>query len=374
MKAVIFSFSLFLLCVAAVLKIPMHRMKSIRQIAREEGIKLQPRLQATDKVPISNYEDAQYYGPITVGNPPQQFNVIFDTGSSNLWVPAKNCSNCGLHPKYDASKSSTYEPNGTIFHVLYGSGPVSGYYVVDNVGWGKNTVQSQIFAEVDDVSGLGAGYTLGKFDGILGMGFYSISMDGTPTVFDDLFSQGLIDQYVFAFYLTTNVSVPGELTLGGYDSSRFTGAPQYVPLSQTTYWETKLDSLLVGTTSQTTATKVILDTGTSTLAGPSKDVANIAAQLGAHAISDTGEYIIACAKAATLPNITIGMGGFDFILTGKEYLLDEGTADCVLGILGIDVSPPTGPLWIMGDVFIRKYYTIFDVANKRLGFAVAVPE
>jgi len=354
----------------------MHRMKSIRQIAREQGIQL-PRRQVSVgsiPVPISNYEDAQYYGPITVGTPPQQFNVIFDTGSSNLWVPSKECTDCGLHPKYDHSKSSTYVVNGTVFKVTYGSGPVAGYYSEDNVGWGTATVKKQIFAEVTDVSGLGAAYSLGKFDGILGMGFYSISVDGTPTVFDDLYSQGLVDQNLFAFYLTTNVSQAGELTLGGYDTTKYKGTIQYVNLTQTTYWETKLDSLKLGTTSETTATKVILDTGTSTLAGPSADVKNIANAIGAFPVGDTGEYVIACAKAANLPDLNIGMGGYTFTLTGKEYLIDQGTPDCVLGILGIDIPAPTGPLWIMGDVFIRKYYTIFDVQNKRLGFATSIGE
>jgi hypothetical protein len=242
---------------------------------------------------------------------------------------------------------------------------------VDNIGWGSSTVKSQIFAEVDDVSGLGAAYALGKFDGILGMGFYAISADGTPTVFDDLYQQKLITSYVFAFYLTSDPSKNGELTLGGYDSTHYSGTIQYVNVTSATYWETKLDFLRLGTTSETTATKVILDTGTSTLAGPSADVANIAKQIGAIPVGTTGEYIIACVKANSLPNITVGMGGYTFTLTGKDYLIDQGTPDCVLGILGIDIPAPTGPLWIMGDVFIRKYYTIFDVGAKRLGFALA---
>merc|ERR1712050_219125 len=77
-------------------------------------------------VPIGDFQNAQYFGPIELGG--QTFTVIFDTGSSNLWVPAKNCSwhTCWFHHRYDPTKTSTYKPDGRKYSVQYGSGPVEG--------------------------------------------------------------------------------------------------------------------------------------------------------------------------------------------------------------------------------------------------------
>ena len=174
----------------------------------------------SESVTIKDYSNAQYYGVLEVGSPPQEFTVIFDTGSSNLWVPQINCKNCGYwfmnggKHKFDHSKSTTYVADGTDFHIQYGSGDVKGSFSVDDVTLAQDIViKGQKFAEVSDAGGLGMGYTLGKFDGIMGLGFEGLSLGNAETVFKNAMDQGMVNEGKFAFALGDNKE--GELTFGG---------------------------------------------------------------------------------------------------------------------------------------------------------------
>lgn len=331
----------------------------------------------TGKVVIKELEDAQYYGPITIGTPPQSFEVIFDTGSSNLWVPSKNCSDCGLHHKYDPSKSSTYIPNGTAWSILYGSGPVSGFLSGDVVNVGGVSVPAAVFAEVDNATGLGLAYSIGKFDGILGMGFQSISVDNIPTIFQQMVAEGALDAPIFGVYLE-NTGQNGELALGFADTAHYTGTPVYVPVTSETYWESQLNSVSVGSLVFAETPKVIFDTGTSLLAGPSADIKKLADAIGCKPLFlNPMEYTIPCTKVAGLPDMTFNIqaasGPVQFNLTATDYILnvENLNEECLCGFVGIDVPAPYGPLWIAGDIFLRKYYSIFDFGAGRVGFALA---
>jgi hypothetical protein len=316
---------------------------------------------------IDDFMNAQFYGEIEVGTPPQRVKVIFDTGSANLWVPNKKPF-FTRHAIYNHEKSSTYKKNGTIFKIVYGSGPVSGFFSRDNVQLGDLVLKDYNFAEVDNVQGLGPAYYIGKFDGILGLGWDSIVVGGGSSPFGALVRSGQLEKPEFAFYLGDLEE--GELVLGGSNSERYEGKVTQVPLIAETYWEVALGGISVGGNSLDTDTKrAIVDSGTSLLAGPVRDVKRIAQLVGATPLI-AGEYAIDCDKIKTGPAVAFKLGDTVFTLDPVDYILDQQGV-CLLGMMGINIPPPNGPLWILGDVFMRKYYTVFDWGNRQLRIAKA---
>lgn len=250
--------------------------------------------QEPEPVPIINFMDAQYYGEIGLGTPAQKFLVVFDTGSSNLWVPSSKCSYtsipCWLHANYKAEASSTYKEDGRDFAIQYGSGSLTGFLSTDVLSIGALRVADQTFAEA--VTEPSIAFIAASFDGIMGLGFPEISVGRVLPPFQNMLKQELLPEPVFSFWLNRKADSEegGELVLGGVDPKHFKGEHTWVPVTRRGFWQFMMDGLSVGSGGKgsfqacTHGCQAIADSGTSLLVGPPGTIDEINKAIGAEPI------------------------------------------------------------------------------------------
>lgn len=190
--------------------------------------------------------------------------------------------------------------------------------------------------------------------------------------FYNMLKQGLLDEPLFAFYLgdSTKEGDDSEVTFGGVDKNHYTGEITTIPLRRKAYWEVELNAIKLGEESaELDNTGVILDTGTSLIALPSTLAELLNKQIGATK-GFTGQYSVECDKRDSLPDLTFTLSGHDFTITPFDYIL-EVSGSCISTFMGMDMPEPVGPLAILGDAFLRKYYSIYDLGNNSVGLAKA---
>ena len=146
------------------------------------------------------------------------------------------------------------------------------------------------------------------------------------------------------------------------------------------YWKISMEGIVLDGNTEASgcvgSCVAIVDTGSSLLVGPVDQVHTINRQIGGlELVPGTGEYFVDCNKIPTMPDIDFVLNGQAFTLSADEYVLQvtqEGVTQCISGFMGIDFPPAMADWWILGDVFIGKFYTEFDMGNERIGFAQAV--
>ena len=339
---------------------------------------------------LRNFKNTQYVGTIGIGTPPQPFAVIFDTGSSNLWVPSVSCEapGCLTHPRFDAKASSSYNTNGSLFGIRYGTGEVSGLLAQDAVTLGPLTVPGQIFGEVTDQKG--TPFAPGAFSGILGLAYPSIAVEGAIPLFDNMMLQRLLPKNVVSFFLSRDAEHASALVLGDTSPELHHGNLSYLPTVSQTYWEIHFDRIEIGgeilPVCQLGPCRAAIDSGTSLVTGPAIHARELTRRIG---------VARDCSNMNSLPAVSFIAGNLNLTLRAEDYVLavkappttdttanaNAGAADvdaddpaapvCAPGFMPLDVPPPRGPLWLLGDIFLRKFYTVFDRDADRLGFALA---
>ncbi len=369
-------------------------------------------LASVPSVPMLNDENEAWIGEVTslllvfhcadlanekvsIGQPAQSFRVVLDSGSSNLWVPSVQCNlkfdaGCTGKNKYNetASRSSAPLPCEALF-IPYGTGFVLGYLSNDTVTLGGVSVNQVEFGQALYMANFFAQVPI---DGILGLAFPAIATDGVLPVLDEMWQQGRIQQFMFSTYLSSVVnSSNSRLFLGGVDPSYFSGNIVWADVIVPSYWLVGMAS--VGVANKTVHTcgldycPTVIDTGTSILLF-SPEVGNpVRLARQSSSFCSLCKQILAqippvksdCSNLNSLPTISFSLGGISggaLMTLEPEYYVIQADGQCQLGI---ESSYLAFPLNILGDPFLRKYYTIFDrqallpngALTPRVGFALA---
>ncbi|TMS21982.1 Pepsin A [Larimichthys crocea] len=197
-----------------------------------------------------------------------------------------------------------------------------------------------------------------RADGILGLAYPRLSASGATPVFDNMMKEGLVNQDMFSVYLSSNSQQGSVVTFGGSDPNHYTGSISWIPLSNELYWQITVDSVTVN--GQVVACnggcQAIVDTGTSLIVGPQSSISNINSYVGAS--SQNGDYVVNCNSIGQMPDVTFHIHGQEFTIPASAYVRQSQYYGCRTGFGNGGDS-----LWILGDVFIRQYYSIFSRAQ-----------
>lgn len=270
-----------------------------------------------------------------------------------------------MHTKYESSSSSTYKKNGSDFEIQYGSGSMKGFVSQDTLKIGDLTIKNQDFAEATEEPGLA--FAFGKFDGILGMGYDTISVNKIVPPFYNMIDQKLIDEPVFAFYLSADGD-GSEVVFGGSDKDHYEGKITNLPVRRKAYWEVDLDGITIdGETASFDDAGIILDTGTSLIALET-DLAEMLNKLIGAKKGYSGTYTLECNTRDNLPDITFTLAGHNFTIDAFDYTIESG-GSCISAFMGM--SLPANLAGILGDAFLRPWYSIYDAGKNQVGIAKA---
>ncbi|KAG2076957.1 acid protease [Suillus decipiens] len=344
--------------------------------ARAAALKHRRRHHHAGHTPVTN-DNVYYVAAVGVGSPPTIYNLIVDTGSSNTWV--------GASADYVATKTSIN--TGQLVEVAYGSGYFDGTEYLDTVTLGSGlTITKQSIGVASDSEGFYSG-----IDGILGIGpvdlttgtLINLPETTVSTVTHNLYKQGTIPHDVVSIFFepsSSKTEAKGELTFGGIDATKYTSDIAYTFITTTspasTYWGIN-ESIKYGSKTILSSTAGIVDTGTTLILIATDALAKYQSATGATLDDATGLLVISSARYKALKNLDFHIDKERYTLTPNAQIWPRSLNSQIGGTSGLiylvvnDIGTTSGQGldFINGYTFLQRFYSVFDTANSRVGFA-----
>ncbi|OJA21662.1 hypothetical protein AZE42_09551 [Rhizopogon vesiculosus] len=328
--------------------------------------------------------DSSYFGSLAIGTPPVSFNVILDTGSSDLWVADVNCAvGCSRIQTFNDADSSTFQNLSQPFQIQYGSGAAAGSLVEDVVQMAGFSVPNQAFGAVTQVT---SGLLNSPVSGLLGLAWQTIASSKHTPFWQTLAGSGAWSDPVMAFQLTrfinaskVNTEEPGgSFTMGFANTSLYTGNIDWQDLPSTpSYWILPMESLTVqGNTITPSSAESFsaIDTGTTLVGGPPDVIQSIYQQIPGSAPGSgdwQGYWTYPC---NTQVNVAISFGGPSWPIAPADFLLTSLSQSQCIGAFFELSTGGSAPSWIVGDTFLVsacffvswRVFAHLSIAEKRV--------
>lgn len=302
----------------------------------------------------------QFFANITVGNPKQTFQVVFDTGSGNLVIPSSKCTKraCAIHHRFESSKSTSFKLVAEeVTSIVYGTGKLSGQMMRDElcIGGACSTVD---FLGVTDESTFP--FVELPFDGLLGLGLNLLSDGPEFNIANALKPQPV------TFVLGERVGDESQLVIGLPPTEATQEPMKFLPIVEDDggYWSLPLREVRVGDQKiPHTANRIALDTGSSLLMTPTGDADSFLKAIG-QCSKETG--------LSKLHTITFVLGtekdSMEVHLDPQHYA-EASDRGCAIGWHDIRLPMDVEPMWVLGQAFFRHYVATFDATHRRIGLA-----
>ncbi|KAJ2508531.1 aspartic proteinase precursor [Coemansia sp. RSA 2052] len=334
----------------------------------------QANINDTDSSPPGNRGFQSYFGEIQLGTPPQRFSVVFDTGSSDFWIPSIDCDSaaCSAHSRFNHSASDSYVTSHLPFSLNYGTGGLIGQVGSDTLLVGGVSAPG---LHVGVATHMGKFFRTTQFDGVFGLGFPKLSRIQADPPLYTMIQSGLLEKPVFSFWVREGKNgqhAGGEVVLGGVNDKRFEGRTRTIPIVRKMYWEVELNGLLINENQvpNISSQTAIIDTGTALIVLPAVDADAVNQFLGAIPLFDEyGLYAIDCHKD-NKPTIKFVLAGETFAIGPSHYILPVGKNRCVTAFAASTTQDLSR--WVIGTSFLRAWHTTFDVEKFEVRLARAV--
>lgn len=342
----------------------------------------------TDSINLLKYLDNEFYGKIVIGHPGQTLNVAFDTAWSYSWVISSQCNSiktlgCYFHNKYNHDKSSEYKKDGRPFVVNEGTYNLTGFFSYDNISIAHSNVTNQSFVEM---TYLPKNYMFNKADGVLGLG---LKTGPYNPFFYTLLDQNKIKEPIFSIYFNRDTqSIHGGNIMLGYVEKRHIwhvkekGVVIYENFTylsidpDLSYWQFNIDKIRVSLTQNslnltlcTKGCKGIVDSSSNIILGPDNEVKQIHEAIHARELF-FGRYSVPCDTVNKLPIIDIVLSGKNFTLKGEDYITKITFKEitlCLSSFVSAQTPDEIGR-WILGGSFLGKFYTVYNIKERNIGF------